>query len=176
MEKARWYVLIGTVAILGTAWIYQTRVPVEIITAAPEVNSSAPNFSLSTLDGQAITLGELRGKVVLVNFWATWCIPCREELRDFEEVYTKRHTQGFVILAINEGEDYNTVAQFAQEFRLSYPISIDRDGRVAKRYRVRGLPTSFFIDREGVIHAVNHGQINRAYIEAELDTLPGMKR
>lgn len=171
MGKVRWYALVGVVAILGSAWVYQTRVPVEAAKSAPQASFPAPEFSLPALDGRKFALRELRGQAMLVNFWATWCAPCRAEMLDFQVAYDKHRANDLVILAINEGEDYNTVAQLAQKFRLSFPILFDRDGRVAKRYRVLGLPTSFFIDREGVIHAVSQGQINRAYIEAELDTL-----
>ena len=170
MGKVSWYALIGAVAILGNVWLYLTRVPFQTANAAPQVNSSAPEFALDTLD-RSLAFHELRGQAVLVNFWATWCGPCRAEMPDLQLAYENHRAQGFVVVAINQGEDHDTVAQFAQEVQLTFPFALDRDARVANRYRVLGLPTSFFIDREGVIHAVNYGQINRAYIEAELDTL-----
>lgn len=116
----------------------------------------APNFTLKSIDGREVSLKDFKGKVVLINFWATWCPPCREELPLFQEVYEKYKDKGFVILAINT--DPENLKGFIEEFgiNLSFPILLG-DDRILDLYPVRGLPTSFLIDREGRIVKVRLG-------------------
>src|SRR5574341_1832331 len=158
---------IGMAAILGCVWIYVTRVPVESVSAA-QVTFRAPDLSLRALDRQQVSLSSLRGQAVLVNFWATWCVPCRAEMPEIQAAYQKYRARNFVVLAINIAEDENTVARFVQEFNLTFPVLLDRDGAVSKRYQVRALPTTYFIDRAGMIRAIRFGQMDRAYIETQL--------
>ncbi len=173
VTRLRWSWLIAAVAIAGSGWIYYTRVPDNITGAAgvaAHVNFRAPEFTLTTLDGKPVTSSDLRGKVVLVNFWATWCPPCRSEMPDIESAY-QAHRDQFVVLAINDAEDGGTVKQFVDQFHFTFPILLDRDGAVGKRFQVQALPSSFFIDRAGIIRAANVGQMDRAYIEAQLAAL-----
>jgi|GEM_PF-1098641 len=172
--KRDWIDLIVTVAILGAVWIFFTRVPVEAASATtpqPRVNFPAPALALATLDGKNISLTDLRGQVVLVNFWATWCPPCRAEMPEIQNAYDKYRAQNFTVLAVDVAEDEATIAPFVQEFKLTFPILLDRDTAVSKKYSVLGLPTSFFIGRDGTIRAVNLGAMNRAYIESQLAPL-----
>lgn len=172
--KRDWYDLMLTVAILGAVWIFFTRVPVEAASAAttqPRVNFSAPALALPTLDGKNISLSDLRGTVVLVNFWATWCPPCRAEMPEIQTAYEKYRAQNFTVLAVDVAEDEATINPFVQEFKLTFPILLDRDTAVTKRYQVNGLPTTFFIGRDGTIRAMNLGAMNRAYIESQLAPL-----
>jgi thiol-disulfide isomerase/thioredoxin len=113
----------------------------------------------------------LRGQVVLVNFWATWCVPCRTEMPVLQSVYAEHRAEGFTIIAINVAEDKDTVAPFAKEFNLTFPILLDRNTVVSNSFSVSGLPTSFFIDRNGVIRAVYLGAMYRAYVESQLAPL-----
>ena len=173
MSRVQWYALIVAAAILGGGWIYLTRVPDDAAIAASvaaHVNFRAPEFTLTTLDGTSVASSDLRGKAVLVNFWATWCPPCRSEMPDIESAY-QAHRDQFVVLAINDAEDGGTVKQFVDQFHFTFPILLDRDGAVAKRFQVQALPTSFFIDRNGVIRAANVGQMDRAYIETQIAAL-----
>jgi peroxiredoxin len=175
--RLRWITLIGVVAIVGGAWIYFTRVPGDTTNAASaamaaaRVGFRAPGFALPTLNGAQVALDDLRGKVVLVNFWATWCIPCRAEMPEIQAAYQAHRDQEFIVLAINVAEDDNTVMQFVEEFHLTFPILLDRVGAVVRQYQVQALPTTLFIDRAGVIRAANVGAMNRAYIEAQLTAL-----
>jgi peroxiredoxin len=143
--------------------------PVERV--APLPNYPAPEFSLSAIDGSQISLSRLRGRIVLLNFWATWCVPCRAEMPDIQAAYEAYQGYDFTVLAINQGEGNEVVSRFVQDLHLTFPILLDRDGITAERYRVRGLPTSFIIDREGVIRSMRIGAIDRAYIESQLATL-----
>ena len=124
----------------------------------------APNFTLKTVDGKIVSLKDFQGKVVLINFWATWCPPCREELPLFEEVYEKYKDRGFVVLAINT--DPENLKDFLKEFgvKLTFPILVG-DDKILDLYPVRGLPTSFLVDREGRIVKVRLG----VYRELEED-------
>ncbi|NPA41658.1 MAG: TlpA family protein disulfide reductase [Aquificae bacterium] len=124
----------------------------------------APDFKLKTLDGKEVSLSDYRGKVVLINFWATWCPPCREEMPLFESVYRKYKDKGFEILAISTDASIDPVRKFVREFKLSFPILYD-DKNVVNLYSVQGLPTSFLIDREGKIVKVRLGK----YKEIERD-------
>jgi cytochrome c biogenesis protein CcmG, thiol:disulfide interchange protein DsbE len=123
--------------------------------------SRAPEFSLQGLDGEAVSLQSLRGKVVLVNFWATWCPPCKAEMPDLDALQREYgEDKDFVVLGVNVEEDAEAVKSFAEQHRLSFPIVLDRDGSVTtKQFGVRPLPTTFIIDREGFIRDAWNGQI-----------------
>mgnify|MGYP005864595621 CR=1 FL=1 len=114
----------------------------------------APDFSLPTLDGGATSLRDYRGRVVLLNFWLTWCGPCRAEMPDMQVVYEELRDRGFVVVGVNGGESRDKVEGFAQEFGLTFPILVDEERGVTSRYGVRGYPTTFIIDGDGVIQQV----------------------
>lgn len=128
------------------------------------IGQPAPEFTLKTPEGKEVSLKDFKGKVVLVNFWATWCPPCKEELPLFEKVYQKYKDKGFVILAINT--DPENLQDFLKKsnIKMAFPILIGED-RLLELYPVRGLPTSFLIDREGKIVKVRLG----TYRELEED-------
>ncbi|MCD4687618.1 MAG: redoxin domain-containing protein, partial [Anaerolineae bacterium] len=117
-----------------------------------EAGQRAPDFSAEMLDGSTLSLSDLRGQVVLVNFWATWCGPCRVEMPDFQTVYDLYETDGFVVLAVNYEEGQDTVADFANDLDLTFPVMLDTSGTInAQLYQVAEYPTSFLLDRNGVI-------------------------
>jgi thiol-disulfide isomerase/thioredoxin len=124
---------------------------------SPEKERAAPDFLLETLDGGTLRLSDLQGKAVLVNFWATWCQPCRSEVPHLVAAYDRYQQEGLEIVAVNLQEDEDTIARFAQEFGMRFPVVIDRSGDVADKYRVIGIPTSFFIDRSGVVRSIYTG-------------------
>ncbi len=111
------------------------------------------NFTLTDLQGKTWTLKDLKGKVVLVNFWATWCPPCRKEMPDLDALYNRFKDQGFVILAISEDEETAKVDPFIAEHKISYPILLDPGSKVNKLFQVEGIPKSFVYDREGKLVA-----------------------
>lgn len=117
----------------------------------PLVGSPAPEIALKDLQGHEIKLSELHGKVVLLNFWATWCKPCKEEMPAMQASYDKLRDQGFVVLAVNELEDVEKVAEHIRTHRHTFLVVMDHDNRVANRYGVVGLPASFLIDRQGIV-------------------------
>ena len=116
-----------------------------------EVGKLAPDFQLPGLDGQMVSLGDFRGKAVLLNFWATWCGPCRAEMPFLQQVHEERSGEGVVILAVNIGESQSEVEEFMENFGLSFLMLLDADEEVARQYNIRAIPTTFFIDKDGVI-------------------------
>jgi len=124
---------------------------------APEIGKAAPGFQLTDIDGQSISLSDFRGEPVLLNFWATWCGPCRSEMPYIQEVYDERSEPGLVILAINIGESLTTVEEFMQDYNLSFPVLLDLEGNVAEKYNIRGIPTTYFIDSDGIIRDIMIG-------------------
>jgi peroxiredoxin len=114
-------------------------------------DAEAPDFSLPTLEGGAVTVSTLRGQVVFLNFWATWCPPCREEMPSIERLHREFRDQGLAILAVDVDERPTLVAEFMKDFRLSFPILLDRGSEVSSRYGVGGLPTTILVDRRGRI-------------------------
>lgn len=129
----------------------------------------APEFELRTLDGRLVTLADYRGKTLMVNFWATWCPPCRAEMPDMEQVYQEAKDTGFVVLAINIQEANQPIQQFVDKYGLTFPILLDVSGEVSQRYGVQSLPTSFFIDPEGRISSFNSGALNKSAIGKRLE-------
>ncbi len=126
---------------------------------SPDEGHLAPDFMLKTLDGKTARLSELRGKkVVLINFWATWCPPCRLEMPTMQKIYTEYKGKGFEIFAINIEPDANEeIREFIKELRLTFPVLLDPDMKVTRRYRLFGLPVSLLIDRQGKIRAKEIG-------------------
>lgn len=114
--------------------------------------SQAPDFTLRTLNGQVITLSQLKGKVVLLDFWATWCGPCRESVPHLVQLYRNYQERGFELIGMSKdhSEDIELVRKFIKRMEVPYPIIMAPD-EVARKYRVTGLPTAVLIDRKGVI-------------------------
>ena len=128
----------------------------------------APDFSVKGLDGVEQSLQALRGKVVLVNFWATWCVPCRDEMPAVQAAYDAHKDEGFFVLGVNERESNDDISSYARELSLHVPLFADLDGKVGRQYRVFGLPTSVFIGRDGVIREVMIGQMSEGSLDANL--------
>ncbi len=117
----------------------------------PLVGGPAPEITLKDLQGQEIRLSDLRGKIVLLNFWATWCKPCKDEMPAMQASYDKLRGQGLVVLAVNELEDTEKVIEHVRSHGHTFPVVMDHDNRVANRYGVVGLPASFIVDRQGIV-------------------------
>jgi thiol-disulfide isomerase/thioredoxin len=138
--------------------------------AVPEVNSPAPDFSLQTLSGDTVTLSDYAGRVVLINYWATWCIPCRAEMPLLQK-YADQYPDKLVVLAVNNGEREVDVEAFIREQDLTLPVLLDPDAAVSDLYRVRGFPTTMFIDRDGKIRYQHIGILSEDRLVAYLSEL-----
>lgn len=120
-------------------------------TLVARVGEPAPDFQLQNLNEQSVSISELRGKPVLLNFWATWCPPCRAEMPYLQQIYEEWTEKGLVLLTINIGESPSKVEDFMQSYNLSLPVLLDTKKVVAQMYNITGIPTSFFIDKNGII-------------------------
>lgn len=140
-----------------------TAVPshAEAINALPKVGQLAPDFTLKALDGSSITLSRLRGKAVLINFWASWCVACRDESPLLEGFYQTYQSAGVVVLGVNvtSQDTLDAARAYVEEMKLSFPIPLDEQGSVSKLYQAPGLPVSFFVDTQGIIRNVIVGQM-----------------
>ncbi|MCC7361526.1 MAG: redoxin domain-containing protein [Anaerolineales bacterium] len=176
-DRRRWWTFSLVVLLLGIAWAWQSRAPAAAGVGqlpSPRAGFPAPDFTLAALDGSATTLTDLRGQVVIVNVWASWCGPCRAEMPALEAVYIANRHRGLVVLAVNSTvQDTVPDAQsFAASLSLTLPILLDPAGEVTRGYLVRGLPSTFFIDRQGIIRSVVFGgPLSRATLQATLDPL-----
>ena len=148
------------VLVLAAAWIALTRVADSSsqasAQASPRTGFAAPDFTLDTLDGSRLSLSDLRGQPVMLNIWASWCMPCRVEMPAIERVYQRYRERGLVVVGLNAtSQDSEAAARaFVDEFGLTFPIVLDRDGAASARYELMGLPSTYFIDRGGIIREV----------------------
>ena len=125
--------------------------------AALKTSSPAPDFTLRSTEGQNLRLGEQRGKVVMVNFWATWCGPCRVEMPHLNRLYEKYRGAGFVLFGVNVDDDVRNAAALAQKMGLKFPILADAEKRVSKQYDLSAMPSTVLIDRDGRVRHVHRG-------------------
>ena len=144
--------------------------------SSPPLNRSqsiAPDFRLLAIDGSTVSLGDLRGQVVLLNFWATWCPPCKAEMPDLDALYREHKSQrNFVVLGVDAEESQAQVGAFASSHDVTFPLLLDSDGKVTDGlYVVRSLPTSMIIDRDGRIRDVWIGPLPKAAILAKLESV-----
>ena len=141
-------------------------------TEGTETENQAPDFLLYDLEGKPVSLSDFHGKPVILNFWATWCGPCVYEMPFLQQVYEEWSTEELVLLIVNIGESSSQVEGFLERYELSLPILLDIDKEVARKYYVRGIPTTFFIDKDGIVQAVKVGAFaNKEAIEDDLNKI-----
>ena len=133
------------------------------------VGSVAVDFTLEALDGTEVSLSQYRGDVVLINFWATWCPPCRAEIPDIEDAYRARKDEGLVVLGVSVEQSRAAVAPFVELAGMTYPVLLDELSQVYNTYRAPGLPMSILVDKNGVIQARHIGQLSKAQLDAYLN-------
>jgi peroxiredoxin len=132
------------------------------------IDNPAPDFVLEDLSGNSVKLSDLKGRLVVLNFWATWCTPCRTEMPEFQEIY-QQYGPDLVILGINLEESPGEIQDFISQLGITYPIPLDEDGLVSKLYKVIQLPNTFFIDRDGTIRGRHIGFLSSDQFKEYLD-------
>lgn len=158
-------VMVAIAAILALPGA-QEQVETAGLSAIPaSVNFPAPDVQLTNLSGQPVAISDFRGQVILYNAWATWCPPCKEEMPTLQAYYEAYKANGFVIIAIEDGQPIEEVRAFVDEHRLTFPVWPDPQHKATTAFRTNSLPTSFVIDRDGVVRLTWTGAISRARLE-----------
>ena len=130
-----------------------------------EVDLAAPDLTLTTVDGALVSLSAFQGSVVLVNLWATWCPPCREEMPALQAFYEEYRSNGFVLVAIDQGETTKEVVPFVEEYNLTFPVWLDPASQAGAAFNTMNLPSSYVIDRTGRIRLMWIGGISRENLD-----------
>ena len=159
--------MLAMLALIGFA-LYQTGE-----SEAVEIGQTAPDFELTTLDGKTVRLSEFRGKGVLINFWASWCKPCRDEMPAIQRVYERHRDKGLEVLGVNIAETGVTVDGFVRHLDLTFPILLDQNREVTQMYGIGPIPSSIFVSPEGKVVRKVSGQMQEGQIESMvLEILP----
>ncbi len=165
----RWLLVTLVTVLLGGVWVWVNRVPADTVAAqqlpAPAVGHPAPLFETALLSGERFSLAAQRGTPVVLNFWATWCGPCRNEMPALERA-AQRYAGHVDFVGVDEGEDAPTIQAFVDELGLTFPIALDQKQAIgADLYNVNGLPTTYFVDAEGTIRRIWMGEMNSIILE-----------
>ena len=178
MQQTQRRIVYLLILVMGLAWISISADRSGSSTSgkipAPQQGFLAPDFELKTPQGETIKLSDLRGQTVLVNLWATWCLPCREEMQTIEKIYQDYKDQDYAVLAVNMTyqDDPLEIIPFVNEQKLTFPILLDETGRVGQAYQLRSLPSSYFIQRDGIIHeVVIGGPMSEALLRTRIEDI-----
>ncbi len=178
MQLQKRAIFYTAIVLIGLVWIGLTRDVQGLSTGhnlpIPQAGFMAPDFQLQTLDGETIRLSDLRGQAVLINYWASWCPPCKAEMPAMQRIYAQYHDQGFEILAVNAANQDQLIdtQAFVSANQLSFPILLDTDGVVGNLYDIRSLPTSFFVRPDGTIaEVIVGGPMAEALLSTRVESL-----
>lgn len=173
-------VVVGII-IIGLVWFFDRpggglgSDPITLTAAAtgpaPRVGREAPDFRVQMLDGEYFQLSDVRGQPVWISFWATWCPSCRAENPDIDEVYREKQDEGLVLITLSIGEDAGTVRDYMARTGFTFPVGLDRDTAIAASYRIVGVPTHFFVDRDGILRDWRIGGMSKKTMEKKLEEI-----
>ena len=175
-SRFAWTIALVAVGLLGGAWILSSQVPTATVGADPRLTEApiagylAPGFTLNNTVGEPVSLIDYQGRPVVLNFWASWCPPCRAEIPHFQEASIKYNGQA-AILGVDQGEPQTIVADFGAALGVSYPLLLDSDNAVNRKYGVTALPTTVFVGPDGVIREVYTGIVNGAVLQDRIERL-----
>ena len=165
----RWSAFFVILLIAGPFWLWTSRLPVaanpETLTPEPALGRPAPDFTLTTVGGETLQLAAFRGQPVVLNFWATWCGPCQNEMPVLESA-SQRFAGEVLFVGVDQGEEPAVVAEYIEQIGITFPIPLDTEMAVGDRYNVRGMPITYFVDANGIIRHLWVGEMN-AVILAE---------
>lgn len=137
----------------------------------PRDSGSAPDFSLTDFDGRKVTLSELRGKVVIINFWASWCPPCRQEAAYLEQTWRKYKDKGVVFIGVDYVDTEKEALAYIKEFDITYINGPDLKTRIADAYNIKGVPETYYISRDGILRGVHIGPLETPILDQKIDEL-----
>lgn len=164
-----WLILALVVLFAGGAWVWSARIPADTLAAlrapAPAVEHPAPDFTATLLNGESFSLGAMQGTPVVLNYWATWCGPCRAEMPALQNA-SENYAGRVKFVGVNQGEVATTINPFVEQMGITFPIALDKEQAIgADLYNVKGMPTTFFIDAGGTIRRVWMGEMNAITLE-----------
>jgi cytochrome c biogenesis protein CcmG/thiol:disulfide interchange protein DsbE len=167
---AVWLILLGLLSLLGIGVVRSQQGPIN-------VGSRIPDFTLTTFDGQTYNTADLRGQVILINFWASWCEPCEEEAAELEQAYQEYRDHGVIFLGVNYVDTEPEALAYLERFRITYPNGPDLGTEISQSFRMRGVPETYIADRQGILVSRKIGPYAsvaeiRAVLEAALGTAP----
>ena len=166
---------VAAVAIVGLvglmAWGLSHKTPVTSLSGFTRVQQPAPEFRLPLFDGGEMDLSELRGRPIVINFWASWCLPCREEARSLERVWQAYKDEGVVFIGLDIQDTEEGARAHLQEFGVTYPNGRDADGKITVDYGIVGMPATFFVNRGGIVERRWVGAIDEDRLLAWVDGL-----
>jgi peroxiredoxin len=140
---------------------------VETVATGIKPGNKAPDFDLKTIDGETMRLSDLKGNVVFINLWATWCPPCRAEMPEMVRYYNEHSSEKIEILAVNltDSDSEKEVKQFADDYKINFPILLDTEGKVGDLYKTVSIPTTFIVDKKGIIREKHIGPMSYEMME-----------
>jgi cytochrome c biogenesis protein CcmG/thiol:disulfide interchange protein DsbE len=164
---AAWLILLSLLSLLGIGMIRSQQGPIS-------VGSRSPDFTLTTFDGQTYSTADLRGQVILINFWASWCVPCEEEAAELEQAYQEYRDRGVVFLGVNYVDTEPEALAYLERFGITYANGPDLGTQISQSFRMRGVPETYIADRQGILVSRMIGPYpSVSAIEAALDAALG---
>lgn len=170
-KKKRFIYRISVLSILAAMVFYAAYLSIngKPETAMTSQGKQAPNFAGETVaDDMLVLSNELEGKT-LINFWGSWCEPCKREMPALENAHSQYKEDGFKVISINLGQSVFVTKQFIDQYKLTFPVMIDQDGSIKEAYRINKLPASFLVDENGVIEQVHEGELSEEMLEGWID-------
>lgn len=167
-KNNRTYIRVAILGVLLAALVFAVYSSFVKDPHAVKVGKEAPNFSLEQLNGPPIALSDLRGKGVVLNFWGSWCEPCKKEMPDLQQQYEAYKDKGLIVIGINIGESPVAVEPFVKQFGLTFPILLDRQSQITKLYRIGPIPSTYFIDADGKVKEIFIGPLNENSISEKV--------
>ena len=162
-QRQKWLLMGFGIGVAGIAVLM-------LIFSSGSAGSPVPDFTATTLSGETVHLTDYRGQVVMLNFWATWCPPCKAEMPTIQAAYKHYHEQGFTVLAINNREQATQIQPFANALALTFPIVLDTDSALQDTFAIKGYPTSLFISDAGEVYATHTGMLTPQQLDGYIAT------
>ena len=165
--------VVGLVLALGVIGflLMQGNAKNEFSASSSEAREPAPNFTLALLGGKSFQFSDHKGKPVLINFFASWCLPCREEMPVLEQIAREYQTKGVVFLGIAVDDTEEKMNDFIKRYNVTFPVGLDKTAEIQKSFGLYGIPTTYFIDKQGVINYFHSGVVTEELLRHELDKL-----